>query len=184
MGLAPVIFGWPLLFFPLHVLFLEFVIDPACAFVFEADPESPDTMTRAPRSPDERLFSRETLYRSILLGALVLLTCLIVYWIGLRVVSADEARALAYITLVVANLALIFVSRSHRQSLADLAARPNRIYWWIVAVTLAAMFAVIYIPSFAALFQFTAPSVPLTLAAGTLAALLVLAAGAVLRARS
>ena len=40
LGLLPVLLGWPLLFFPLHVLFLEFVIDPACAFVFEADAEA------------------------------------------------------------------------------------------------------------------------------------------------
>ena len=58
LGLLPVLLGWPLLFFPVHVLFLEFVIDPACAFVFEADAEAPDTMKRSPRRPGEALFSR------------------------------------------------------------------------------------------------------------------------------
>ena len=55
-----------------RLLFLEFVIDPACAFVFEADPEAQDIMKRKPRRPDESLFSASMLKRSVALGLLAL----------------------------------------------------------------------------------------------------------------
>ncbi len=38
MALLPLLFGWPLVFYPVHIVFLEFVIDPACSIAFEAEP--------------------------------------------------------------------------------------------------------------------------------------------------
>ena len=181
MGLLPVLFGWPLLFFPLHVLFMEFVIDPACAFVFEADPEAPNTMHRPPRRPDAPIFNRTTLLRGVALGGVVLLVCLSVYAVALVHLPETEARALAFIALVSGNLALIFVSRSHSQTFASVIARPNRVFWWIVALAAMALVVVISMPSFASLFRFTAPSVVLTLATALTTILCVLTAGLVQR---
>src|SRR5262249_52951314 len=39
MSLLPALFGWPLALLPLHIGFLELIIDPACSIVFEAEPE-------------------------------------------------------------------------------------------------------------------------------------------------
>ena len=52
MALLPLLFGWPLVFYPVHIVFLEFVIDPACSIAFEAEPAEPDVMRRPPRSGD------------------------------------------------------------------------------------------------------------------------------------
>ena len=157
LGLLPVLFGWPLLFTPVHVLFLEFIIDPACAFVFEADAEAPDSMRRRPRRPDEPLFSRSMLKRSVSLGLAVLALCAIVYGASLQLRSADEARTLAFLTLVAANLALIFVSRSRSESLARILVKPNRVYWWIVALAVGVLALAIGIPGFAEVFRFATP---------------------------
>src|SRR5690606_39550511 len=91
MGLLPVLFGWPLLLFPVHVLFLEFVIDPTCAFVFEADPESRDVMRRPPRPRDAPLFSVPMIKRSIGLGACVPVLAATVY--GLALQRLDDSSA-------------------------------------------------------------------------------------------
>jgi hypothetical protein len=48
---------WPLLLLPVHIVFLELIIDPACSLVFEAEETEPDAMRRPPRNPLERLFS-------------------------------------------------------------------------------------------------------------------------------
>jgi len=37
MALLPVLLGRPTVLFPLHIAFLELVIDPACSMVFEAE---------------------------------------------------------------------------------------------------------------------------------------------------
>ena len=39
LSLLPLLLGWPLLFTPLHIAFLELLIDPACSIAFESEPE-------------------------------------------------------------------------------------------------------------------------------------------------
>lgn len=183
LGLLPVLFGWPLLFLPVHVLFLEFVIDPACAFVFEADPEASDIMRRKPRRPEESLFSPAMLRRSVSLGLLVLLLCGLVYGVTLRTAAEDQARALAFLAIVAANLALIFVSRSRSESLAKIFVKPNRVYWWIVGAAGMAMAITIGVPSAAEVFQFAQPAWAAVFAVITMAVASVLASGWMLRDR-
>jgi Ca2+-transporting ATPase len=181
LGLLPVLFGWPLLFMPVHVLFLEFVIDPACAFVFEADKGAPDLMRRKPRPPNEALFSRELLRRSLSLGFGVLLLCAAVYAISLRLMPPAEARAVAFLAIVVCNLALIFVSRSRSETLAALVSKPNRVYWWIVALAGTTLAMAIEVPAIADVFQFSRPpwSAVIAVTGGALST--VLALGLLLR---
>jgi Ca2+-transporting ATPase len=49
LSMIPVLFGWPLVLLPVHILFMELIIDPACSIVFEAEPEEADVMRRPPR---------------------------------------------------------------------------------------------------------------------------------------
>jgi Ca2+-transporting ATPase len=51
LSLLPALFGWPLVLLPVHVAFLELIIDPACSVVFEMEPEEADVMRRPPRDP-------------------------------------------------------------------------------------------------------------------------------------
>jgi P-type Ca2+ transporter type 2C len=37
LSLVPVLLGWPLMLLPVHIVFLELIIDPACTVVFEAE---------------------------------------------------------------------------------------------------------------------------------------------------
>jgi P-type Ca2+ transporter type 2C len=183
LGLLPVLFGWPLLFMPVHVLFLEFVIDPACAFVFEADRGAPDIMRRRPRPPNEPLFSRDLLARSLSLGFGVLLLCAVIYAVALRTMSHEQARALAFLAIVVCNLSLIFVSRSRSETLAAILIKPNRVYWWIVALAGTTLIAAVGVPPVADVFQFSQPawSAVIAVIAGALS--FVIALGLLLRNR-
>ncbi|HEY0685961.1 MAG TPA: cation-translocating P-type ATPase [Steroidobacter sp.] len=183
MGLLPVLFGWPLLLFPVHVLFLEFVIDPTCAFVFEADAESPDVMRRPPRSRDTPLFSSAMLKRSVGLGACVLLLAVLVYGLALQRLDDSSARALVFISLVVANLALIFVSRSRDGNIRRVVSRHNHIYWAVALLALFALAAVIYLPSVATVFAFSPPAWPAVVSVAVGTAVLVLLTGRWLKYR-
>jgi Ca2+-transporting ATPase len=184
LGLLPVLFGWPLIFFPMHVLFLEFVIDPACALVFEADLEAPDIMKRKPRGANEALFSRKMLRRNVLLGSAVLGLEIAIYGIALALTDEDRARTLAFIGLVVSNLALIFVSRSRSESLATIYGRTNKVYWWIVGMTATALAIVAYVVPAAAIFHFSAPSPAATTLVVLVAISMVSIGGHLLRERS
>lgn len=180
LGLLPVLLGWPLLFLPVHVLFLEFIIDPACAFVFEADDGAADIMRRRPRRPDEPLFSAPMLTRSVWLGCSVLAVCAITYAVALHLGSDEEARTLAFLTLVAANLGLIFVSRSRSESLTRILSKPNRVYWWIVALACGVLTLAIAVPGIATLFRFATPPWPALIACTAVAVGSVLISGRLL----
>ncbi len=58
IALLPLLIGAPIVLLPVHIAFLEMVIDPVCSIVFEAEREEADIMNRPPRSPRSRLLSR------------------------------------------------------------------------------------------------------------------------------
>jgi Ca2+-transporting ATPase len=158
MAFIPLAVGWPFFFFPVHVVFLEFVIDPACSIVFEAERSDAHIMERAPRPASQRLFDRGALAIGIALGVATLAAVAIVYGAALALALGEgAARALAFSTLVTANLALILVNRSHHLTLREMAARPNQAVRWIVSGTLLALLAILYVPALAKIFRFAPP---------------------------
>jgi Ca2+-transporting ATPase len=143
-----------------HVVFLEFVIDPACTLVFEAEASDEGAMQRPPRPPAQRLFDLRMLGFSLLLGATMLAGVLAVYgWALASGRSAETTRAAAFAAIVFANLALILVTRSRSRTALALLRRPNPAFWWICGGALAALGATLYAPPLAALFGF-APLAP------------------------
>ncbi len=56
LSLLPILFGWPLILTPVHIVFLELIIDPIASIVFEAETEEHDLMRHPPRSPAQPLF--------------------------------------------------------------------------------------------------------------------------------
>ncbi|MCJ7444379.1 MAG: HAD-IC family P-type ATPase [Methanotrichaceae archaeon] len=95
LSLIPVLMQWPLVLLPVHIAFLELIIDPACSIVFEAEPEEADVMKRPPRDPKKPIFNRRTVGLSLLQGVAVLVVVLIVYVISIYTeLSAAEARNL------------------------------------------------------------------------------------------
>lgn len=126
LALLPLVFGLPLIFSPIHIAFLEMVIDPVCTLVFEAETEEDNIMRRPPRAPDEPLFSGRLIWWSVLQGALAFGLVAAIYVIAYRRgMPETEARALAFFSLVTAVVALIFVNRSFSASLRAALSRPN-----------------------------------------------------------
>ena len=72
LALLPLLFGLPLIFWPVHIAFLEMVIDPVCSIVFEAEGEEADIMRRPPRAVEQPLFSPALVGWSLLQGAVAL----------------------------------------------------------------------------------------------------------------
>jgi len=133
MSLVPVLLRWPLALMPVHILFLELIIDPACSIVFEAEPAEADVMRRPPRRPEEPLFSARMIRSALLQGTGVLAIVFSVFAIALlRGQGEADARALSFATLIVANLALILTARSATRTLRETLASPNAALWWVV----------------------------------------------------
>jgi Ca2+-transporting ATPase len=160
MSFLPVAFGWPLLLFPVHVVFIEFVIDPACSVGFEADNTEDDAMQSPPRDPRAPLFDRSLFAASLVSGGVVLGMVTLAYaWAVSAVPGENVARAIGFTAIVIANLALILVSRSWKRSVLATVRRPNPVLWWIIAGALAALCTVLYVPVLSEVFRIA----PLTL---------------------
>src|SRR6478736_3147497 len=56
LALLPLVLGLPIIFGPIHIAFLQMVIDPVCSLVFEAEMDEEDIMRRRPHAPNEPLF--------------------------------------------------------------------------------------------------------------------------------
>ncbi|MDB5571187.1 MAG: family hydrolase [Hyphomicrobiales bacterium] len=141
LALIPLLFGLPTLLTPVHIASLELVIDPVCSLVFEAEREEKDVMRRRPRDPNEPLFSRALIAWGLAQGLFALALVAAIYAVALqRGMPVDEVRALAFFSLVMSILALVFVNRSFSASLATAIGRPN-LALGIVLVTVASLLA-------------------------------------------
>jgi Ca2+-transporting ATPase len=170
LALLPLMFGLPIIFGPIHIAFLEMVIDPVCSLAFEAETDEEDVMRRKPRPPDEPLFSWSLIGWSVLQGALVFGLVAGIFLIALhRGMPEDEVRALAFFSLVMSIISLILVNRSFSTSLVMAFRRPNpTLAWILLAVTVILALSLMW-PTASALFRFGplhADDLALTLAAG------------------
>ncbi len=155
MSLLPVLLKWPLVLFPVHIVFLELIIDPACSIVFEAEPEEKDIMNRPPRNPKRPLFNKRMLALSLLQGLSVLGILVVVFYIALyRGRGAMEARTLTFTTLIVANLALILTNRSWSRTIWANFRSSNAALGWVIGGTVIFLGVVLYLPFFRKLFHF------------------------------
>src|SRR6516162_9138302 len=126
LALIPLLLDLPLVFWPLHIAFLEMVIDPVCSIVFEAEGEEADTMRRPPRHPSAPLFTAGFVIWSLLQGFLVLALVAGLFVMALHQnLPEPDARSLAFAALVAANLGLVLVNRSLSASIFAAFARPN-----------------------------------------------------------
>ncbi|HEX5093655.1 MAG TPA: cation-translocating P-type ATPase, partial [Burkholderiales bacterium] len=171
MALLPVAFGAPLFLLPVHVVFLEFVIDPACTLVYEAERTEAGAMQRPPRDPGAPLFSLGMLASSLAAGVAMLAAVFGVYgYVAAAGAPHEQARAAGFAAIVLGNLALLFATRSRSRSLWATLREPNAPLWWITLGALAALAAALFLPPVAALFKF-APLGPAELALAAAAAL-------------
>lgn len=181
LALMPLLFGMPILFGPMHIAFLEMVIDPVCSLVFEAETEEDDVMTRKPRPPVEPLFSGPTILWSLVQGALVLAVTATIFALAPGYgLTTDQVRGMTFAALIFAIVALILVDRSRSSSILTAITRPNRALAVVLPIVGALLAVTLFWPTARDLFRFAALD-PAHLAVPPLAGLAVLLALEVLK---
>jgi Ca2+-transporting ATPase len=155
LSMLPVFFaGWPLLLLPVHIVFLELIIDPACSLLFEAEQAEPGVMRRCPRSPSERLFSSATIRVAILQGLSALGVCIGIFLWARIGHSADAARALTFAALVASFVSIILVNRSWSDSVIAMTRVPNAAQRWVVTGACSLLGLILFVPAARELFHF------------------------------
>jgi len=158
LTLLPLALGTPAILWPVHLAFLELIVDPVCSIVFEAEPESGSIMERKPRPLKAKLFSRGMVGASLTDGMIALGAVLLVFvWYRESGDHPDHARAVAFLSLVLINAALILSFRRGGETLRASLARTNPSLVWVGAALLGLSGVVLFIPPVAELFHFISP---------------------------
>ncbi len=155
ISLIPVLAGWPLILYPVHIVFLELIIDPACSVVFESEEEEKNIMQRPPRKKNTSLFSKRLFILSFLQGVFSLAVVALVFQVSLRLgETVGAARTLAFVTLIVSNLCLILTNRSWSRSIIASLMVANKALLWVMSGAVLFLWLVVYVPFFRKSFHF------------------------------
>jgi len=155
LALLPLIFGLPILLWPIHIAFLEMVIDPVCTLVFEAETEEGGIMKRPPRDPAAPLFSASLLGWSVLQGAVVLALTAGIFLLSLdRGMPEPEVRSLTFFALVFCIVGLIFVNRSFSASIVTAFRRRNAALRWVMLIVTVMLGVTLMLPFAQRMFRF------------------------------
>ena len=156
LSLIPVfVADWPLLLWPVHIVFLELIIDPACSIIFEAEKEETNVMNRPPKDINEPFFGAKKIWLSCSQGIGILAIVFAVYFIGLKMgYSEQEDRALAFTTLIAANIAVILSNRSWTRNIFQILGTSNKTVKWVVGGAAFFLILILNVPFLLELFQF------------------------------
>ena len=156
LSLIPVLFAdLPLILWPVHIVFLELIIDPACTMIFEAEKEEKNVMSRPPKDINEPFFGARKIFFSCMQGTGIIVICLLVYFIGLKMGYSEKGvRTLTFVTLIVSNIAVILSNRSWTYGIFKILATPNKAVFWIVGGAIIFLILILNVPFLLNLFQF------------------------------
>jgi len=156
LSLIPIFFAnLPLILWPVHIVFLELIIDPACSIIFEAEKEEKNVMSRPPKDIKEPFFGAKKIFLSCMQGVGILLMTLLVYFIGLDMGYEEKAiRTLTFVTLIASNIAVIISNRSWTTSFFRLLFIKNSTVKWVVGGAIFFLLLILNVPFLLDLFQF------------------------------
>jgi Ca2+-transporting ATPase len=156
IALLPTILGFPPVLFPIHIAFLELIIDPACSTIYEAEKEEDNIMKRQPRNINQALFGKKDIFIGFLEGLTLLSIIILVYVISINL-GKDEnaARTLAFTTMVTSNLILIFANLSKDSIFKKIHIHRNKAFYLISSITLLFILGMMTMPFMRDLFYFS-----------------------------
>ncbi|MFZ9982041.1 MAG: cation-translocating P-type ATPase [Cyclobacteriaceae bacterium] len=148
----------PFLLFPLHIVFMEMIIDPVCSIAFESEPEEKGLMKRVPRNPNADFFGKKSILKSIMNGSLILISVLVVYFWSIEEGHKEgESRAIAFTTLILCNVGFILSGLSRSRYAFQVIGEKNPAVKIILGFAVLALVIVMTVPFARRLFGFEVP---------------------------
>ena len=164
--------GLPLLLQPVHLVWLELIVHPVSALIFEAEPGTPDQMKRPPRRGDEPLVPLSHAIPSLISGLVLAVGAFALYTLRFDIEGEDAARGAALAAIVLGSILLVWAERAGADPEGRLPFPRGVRFWAIIFCVLASLPLCLYLRPLASTLHLAAPS-PLGL---TLAGLTGLAA--------
>ncbi|MBI5372085.1 MAG: HAD-IC family P-type ATPase [Sphingobacteriales bacterium] len=159
LTLLPAFFpSLPVLLMPLHIVFMEMIIDPVCSIAFESEQEEKGIMNRPPRNPDAAFFGVRKILNSLLSGTLLLGMVAGVYFLSLQEGHSEaEVRAIAFSALITGNIFLILTQLSKTRNITAVLAEKNYILIFILLSAFIMLLLTLSVPALRQVFSFEFP---------------------------
>lgn len=152
----PLFLGWmyPMIFSPIHVIFLELIMGPTCSIVYENEPLEKNSMIQKPRPITKTFFNLKELTISIFQGLAITAGTLFIYQAAVQQGYNEEmTRSLVFTTLIFANIFLTLVNRSFYFSVLATLRNKNILLGIVILISLSLLAMILYIPSFSLFFR-------------------------------
>lgn len=142
---SALLLGLPLPLLPVQILWLNLVTDGVNSMALTVEPEERDLMRMRPRKMSDKLITRATLGRMLLLSLVMAVVTISLYRYSLTFGEA-YARTMALTTMVFFQLFNVFNSRSATQSITQIPFFTNRLILITVPISIILQLAALRIP--------------------------------------
>ncbi|MFC5604566.1 cation-translocating P-type ATPase [Sporosarcina koreensis] len=146
------IFGLPVPFAPVHLLFINLLTDSLPAIAIGLEPHNPKAMRDKPRNIRTHLLTKSFTARVILEGLLIAISTVIAFLTGLETGDTLTASTMAFATLCLARLVHGFNSRS-KASIFAIGVFSNKYSWLAFFIGVISLHVVLLLPSLADMFK-------------------------------
>jgi len=142
------LFGMPLPFRPIMLLWLNLVTDGAPALALGLEKGDPDIMKRPPRPAKEPMINREMAAGLLIIPLVDAIAILIVFSIGQarHPESLATAQTMAFVALCISELLRAYTARSEHYSILSIGAFSNRWMNGAVLSSLVLVLITVYVP--------------------------------------
>lgn len=148
--------GMPVVLLPIQLLLINLVTDGLPAIALSLEPADEKIMERPPRKANESIFAGGMLWKIIVRGFLIGLCTLCAFSYVYNGSGLDGARTAALAALGLSQLVFVFECKDECRNIFTARYRSNFKLVIAVAVSLAVMAAVMFIPSLSSIFGVTA----------------------------
>ena len=159
LTLVPAFFSSiPVILLPIHIVFLELIIDPVCTLAFESEKEEIGVMDRPPRKVKERFFGLSKIALSSIYGLLLFGMVITIYFMSIyEGHSNGEIRAITFSSLIIGNIFLIITSLSKTRHFISTLFEKNIVLYIIISITIVLLNLILFVPYLEKIFSFEYP---------------------------
>lgn len=162
----PLVLNWiyPVVFSPVHVIFLELIMGPTCSVIYENEPIEKNAMTEKPRAFTKTFFSIGELSISLVQGLVITIGLIATYWLTVSQGANNMlTTSTIFIALITANVTLTLINRSFIYPVFTTIRYRNKLIPLIISLTIALVVAIFNIPVLRDFFKLESPGLRDTL---------------------
>lgn len=149
--------GLKLPMIPIQLLYLNMVTDTFTSASLAAEPSHPDVLKTKPVNKKQKILNKDV-WGYLVLAAVLMTVVTIPLFKHFLSQGIEKARTVAFVAMSMLQIVNVFNMRSLKRSIFKIGLLSNKWVLGAVALSIALMAVVIYIPVFAGIFEF----VPLT----------------------